>query len=240
MQNRKTLKIAVLTHDKGLYEFLQKTIVEYGNRKCIPVSVTHVEQFKDILPDHEEHDMMIVDDNFERRSSVEVSRLIRTRNTKVALVLLSTSPDKVFDSFAVRTHRFFLKPITQTMIFEALDSYQKDLSSYRIIIARIAGGYHSFSSEQIQYVEAHGKNCILHLAGQDVLASNAFGEIVDQLPADYFFKPHRCFLVNMNQIRSFTADSVTLASGVTLPVSRRRKTEFLMVYNLFVRSHMFS
>ena len=234
------LRIAVLTTDVKLYDFLDKTIADYCSKKCLTAQVTIAKNFKQFLPVEDENDILFLDDKFEHRTSIEVARLIRTKNPAVAIVIISSQPDKVYDCFEVNAHRFYVKPITQTMVFEALDAYYKSRSSYRMVICRIGGIYRTYPAENIHYVEANGKTCILHMQNHDVLTSNTYSHIVTQLPPDVFFQVKRGFCVNLRQVQSFTAESVILYSGATLPLSRRAKINFPTAYNTYIRSHTFS
>lgn len=230
------MKAAILTPDERFRNFFRRTVREYQSRKCVSFETVAPEVLKDFLPACSEFDILFIDDNFEHRSSLETARLIRTRAPDCAMVLFSSSSEKVFESFALRVHRFFLKPVTQTMIFDALDSFRKESVAGRLVVVRIDGVYHSFPSSDILYLEADGKNCILHTRTGDFLLGTPFSEVQQQLPPLQFFQIHRSYVVNMGRISRFSTEQIFLSGGTELPLSRRRKIEFLISYNKYVRS----
>ena len=233
------MTIGVLTNDKKFLTVLEHTFEEYHQRKFVEIQTIHFTRIRDYLASDELFDMLFVDDEFDNRNSVETARLIRTKDPKVALVLLAKNPDKVYDSFAVRAHRFYLKPVTQSKLFEALDAYRKDLFSYRVIIVRIDNSYHSLSTEEIVYLEADSKDCLIHLRQGVTRASASLIQMLLQLPEEYFFHSHRSYVVNMQYVRRIDPDALIMVTGDKVPLSRRRKVKFLVTYSRFISGHSF-
>ncbi len=229
--------VGILTSDKKFDEFLRKTITEYGKRRCLDICILPYAALKDLLNSEEYYDILFIDDSFDHRSAVETARLVRTKNTQAALVLMSSSADKVYESFAVKAHRYLLKPVTQTIVFEALDSYRKDLFAYRIIIVKIGNAYRSISSDHIAYLEAKGKECIIHTKKDELLSGTPYAEILVQLPEEFFYQTHRSYTVNLQFIQRINEENVVLSNEAVVPLSRRRKVAFLLDYNNFVRRY---
>lgn len=231
------MKIGILSPDKAFENFLRKTILEYKKRRCLDIELAPYPRLKDILFSEEYFDILFIDDNFEHRSAVETARIIRTRNTTVTLILMSSSPNKVYESFAVKAHRYLLKPVAQTAIFESLDAYRKDLFTYRVIIVKSEGTFRSISSEDIFSVSASGKCCILYTKRGEIHSSTSFQQVVSQLPEQFFYKVHRSYVVNMSYVQRVEQETIYLTNCTDVPLSRRRKIEFLLVYNDFVKGN---
>ena len=231
------MKIAILSNDDSTISFLEKTVEEYANRKYHKMSVIRFSNLKDYLGSSAFFDVLLIDDNFERRLSVETARLVRTKNKHVALVLIAGTPDTVYDSFTVKAHRFILKPITQSAIFEAFDSFRKEQSAYRVIVARTNKGFRSFGTDEILYVVSDGKLFHLHTKSEVLMLDTGYGNFVGQLPGEYFFTIHRSCTINMKYVKTLKGDQVIMSDNNTLNVSRRRKTEFLLAYNDYIKGH---
>ncbi len=52
-----------------------------------------------------------------------------------------------------------------------------------------------------------------------------------QLPEEDFLRIHRSFIVSKSKIKSFNRQSVTLSSGVTLPIGRQYVNDMMRMLN---------
>ena len=61
-----------------------------------------------------------------------------------------------------------------------------------------------------------------------IISSYNLGEFSKLLNAYGFFSPHRSHLINLRYVRKYRKEgSITMVSGCNVPVSRRRKAEFI-------------
>jgi two-component system LytT family response regulator len=68
--------------------------------------------------------------------------------------------------------------------------------------------------------------------GKKHLASKPLKEFEGQLSSDYFTRPHQSFIVNLNFIDRYDkSGTIHLKNGLKIPVSSRKKNDFLT--NLF-------
>lgn len=231
------MTIGTLTADPVMRNFLDETLGEYADRKYLDVNCSSFANGKEYRDAHQNFDLLFIDEGFDHRSSLETARRIRTKDPQVALALLAPSPEKVFEAFMVQAHRYLVKPISQTSVFEAVDGYRKAMFSSQIILVRVSNCYIALQSEDIYAVEANGKECRVRARTQTYQTTSSYAQVKAQLPEDYFFPVHRSFTVNMNFVRSFDSEHVELTNGMDVPLSRRRKVEFYRTYTEFVKRH---
>lgn len=232
-----SIQTGILTADPSMRRFLNETIYAYGRRRQVDIQCRNADSLHALQEPGPRCDLLFLDDGVESRSPLENARVLRSRKIETPLVLLSRSPDGVFDSFEVDTYRYLVKPISQTAIFESLDGIRKRMVADRVILARVGTSYHAFRSDEIFLVEASGKDCLIHTGGGSYHVANSYAETTGQLPAEYFFTVHRSYTVNMERVRSFDTGSITLDNDLKCPLSRRRKTDFYRTYSRFVRQH---
>ena len=68
--------------------------------------------------------------------------------------------------------------------------------------------------------------------GREILSSYNLGEFTKMIGDAGFYQVHRSYLVNMQCIRHYQNDGLLLMdNGIKVPVSRRRKEEFLLSMN---------
>lgn len=89
-------------------------------------------------------------------------------------------------------------------------------------------GYSFTNVEEIIRCESSEKYTIIHTMGNKFVSTKNIGYYVDILKNYDFFPTHKSHLVNLDFVESYDREGVvTLNNGETIPVSRRRRTEFI-------------
>ncbi|MBP5271668.1 MAG: response regulator transcription factor [Clostridia bacterium] len=233
------MKVFIIANDPKTIRFLTNATGAYARQKFVSVDTVVFKKMRDYLLTFETPDLIFIDDNFEMKPSVENARLVRTKDMKAAVVLLSTNPERVFEAFSVKAHRFLMKPVTQADVFDAIDAYRKELYTYRVIIARTATGFRVFSSEEIFALIAEGNHTKIMTKDEVVEVMTNFAQLEEQVPSEYFYKCHRAYIVNMKHIATFDSEQVEMANKAVVPISRRRKLDFHVRYTEFIKGHTF-
>lgn len=234
------MNVFLLSSDAKTIRFLTGAVKTYSEQKYVDVDVKVFRRMRDYLLEFDKPDLIFIDDNLEMKPSIENARVVRSKDGRAAVVLLSTNPERVFEAFSVKTHRFLTKPITQSDIFDALDSYRKDLFSDRVIIAKLEDAYRVFSSEEVYALIADGSHTKIMTSDELVDILTPFSRIETQLPDEYFYKCHRSYIINLKHIARFTQEQVEMTNHAIIPISRRKRLDFHMRYSEFVKGHTFS
>lgn len=234
------MNVFLLSSDAKTIRFLTGAVKTYSEQKYIDIDVKIFRRMRDYLLEFDKPDLIFIDDNLEMKPSIENARVVRSKDGRAAVVLLSTNPERVFEAFSVKTHRFLTKPITQSDIFDALDSYRKDLFSDRVIIAKLEDAYRVFSSEEVYALIADGSHTKIMTSDELVDILTPFSRIETQLPDEYFYKCHRSYIINLKHIARFTQEQVEMTNHAIIPISRRKRLDFHMRYSEFVKGHTFS
>ncbi len=89
------------------------------------------------------------------------------------------------------------------------------------IVAADGATVHYFDPDDILYVKAQGKHCLVHGITGEQPVNALLGEMAEQLPGT-FIRAHRSYLVNSAHIKSIVRYSLTLSDGTVVPVPRQR------------------
>lgn len=231
--------IFIVSNEPKTIRFLTGAVKTYSEQKYVDIEVKVFRNVREYLLNFDTPDLIFIDDSVEMKPSVETARIVRSKDAKASIVLLSASPERVFEAFSVKTHRFLTKPITRNDVFQAIDSYRKDVVSYRVIIVKVHDAFRVFTSEEIFAVISDGPCNRIMTRDEMVEILTPFAKVEEQLPEEYFFKCHRSYLVNMRHIARFQAEQIELTNHAVLPLSRRKKSEFHIRYTEFVKGHTF-
>jgi two-component system, LytTR family, response regulator len=99
-------------------------------------------------------------------------------------------------------------------------------------VVRDNGRFLIVRNEQVDWIEADGRDCILHCGGRDHRVDGPLAELAARLCSDRFVQVSRSSLVNIDSIAElqemFKGDLVAIMkSGAEVPVSRRFRTQVL-------------
>jgi two-component system, LytTR family, response regulator len=166
-------------------------------------------------------------------------------------------PDKEFEviyitaykDFALRALKigaidYLLKPISvgelQTAIRKVskiVEKKNKSVSPAKKINISHSKGTNVVDINSIVYLESDGYLTTFHLdSSEKLVVSKNLKNFEDILPASSFFRIHRSFMVNLYHIESFSnldGGYVKLKQSRQLPISRRKKNEFMQVMKSF-------
>lgn len=227
--------IGVFSPNTKLSYYLGETVKEYGEIKYIDTEVTLYDSIWEFLSDPKSIDLAFVDERFSDYSPIEIARIIKSKNKKTAIVLLAEGKDNLLESVNLNLHSYLLKPISQQMIFETLDDYLRKHAENRVILAKLDRTAVNFFTSEIYYIEADGKGSIISTKKGEYNSKSNFGELQLQLNGDSFFTIHRSYCVNMGLIKNFDDEIVTMRNQHILPISRRRKIDFLIAFGKYAR-----
>lgn len=234
------MNICVLSTDERSINTISKVVSDYSLRKLFDVNLKIFKSLNNFLNSPTIFDILFVDDCSQRFTSFLLAKQIRAIKPRLPIVILSSNFNDVSEAFKIRAYRFLIKPFSEDKIIEALNSCRRDMLSSNHLIIKIDSKFCSFALDEIYYIRTEQKVSTVSTLNGMVKTFTSFPKIYEQIPSEFFFVCHRCIAVNMRFIREFTATEIILMNGEKLPLSKRRKMDFYMAYNDFIKSHTFN
>lgn len=177
------------------------------------------------------------------------------------VVFVSAHKRFAFEAFRLRAADYLLKPFDQARLVQALDAarerfnarqaivlaqqihsvvdnsseaaamQQKPAPSGRFVV-RDNDRYLIVRHEQIDWIQADGRDCILHCAGKQRRIDGPLAELATRLCSDRFVQVSRSSLINIDNIAQlqemFKGDLVAVTKGgQEVRVSRRFRTQVM-------------
>lgn len=78
--------------------------------------------------------------------------------------------------------------------------------------------------DMVVYAEAIGKHTIVHFLDKAITIKRIIGKVAPLFP-ESFCRPHRGYLVNCDFISSVERYSITMITGMTIPVPEKRYSQ---------------
>jgi two-component system, LytTR family, response regulator len=195
-------------------------------------------------------DVLILDINMPGLNGFEV--LDRINNKTIKIIFTTAHDNFALKAFHYSAMDYLLKPIDEAQFNSAITkvinqaektdfsqsistlihniSSIKDPMAMKICIPNV-NGFSIVDSNQIMYCEADSCYTIFKMKdGSQIISSKTLAEYEGVLDENVFFRIHRSYFINLSQINEYHKGNggfVTMANGVELEVSRRKKEEFL-------------
>ena len=156
-------------------------------------------------------------------NGMEAAQEIRTFDTRIKIVFLTSTPEFAVESYSVRAYDYILKPVAKDKVFSLLDAVIADehihLEGFTV---KTQKGMVRIMFSKLAYVEIINKKLYFHMEDGNVQEVNsslaAFEEKLLARPE--FVKIHRSYIVNMYHICILGAKEIVTGNGKTLPISR--------------------
>jgi len=221
--------------DEPVFSSQIETAMEYWPNKPADLKTEVFNNGDTLIRAHSEtpFDIILLDVIMPFVNGIETAREIRSNDSTVKIVFLTSSPEYAVESYTVKAANYLLKPVNPFDLFQCLDELYGEV--HKVIPSiniKIPHAVRKVSLSDIEYVEAQKRHVYFSLAdGRSLESTEPFYTYEQQLKlADGFFKCHRSYIVNMYLIDAYTTKEVQMHSGICIPISRSCHKEFEDAY----------
>jgi two-component system, LytTR family, response regulator len=228
-------------------ELLSSIITEYcQDIEIVGIASSRDEGVKMILS--LKPDIVFMDIQLGDETSFEILEILPNRDFK--LIVTTAYTDYALTAFKYEAVDYLLKPFSPKDVIKAvgritlkLDQSKSFLDLEKVIknsfhhkeVEKLTistlEGLTVFKIENITRIEALGAYCKIHARdSKPILLSKGLKEMESLLPSSSFFRVHDSHLINLNHIKEVKkedGDIVVLDNNDEVPLSRRKKHNFL-------------
>jgi len=243
------IKTIIVDDEYNASEFLEKLLFRYFPdkflvlEKCESVdgAILAIEKFNP--------ELVFLDIQMPNKNGFQLFKELKTINFEV--IFTTAHSEFAIDAIKCSALDYLLKPINYIDLLDTVEKYDEKLnkasqqerllllienldtgnSQYNRIALPTETGYELIKTNTILYCEADSNYCkIVCLDGKKIVLSKTLKFIEELLPTSIFQRIHKSFLVNLNYVTRFNKTNaliVELANGESLPVSIRKKEDFI-------------
>lgn len=230
------MKIAVCDDEnlfvKKIYQYL------WEQHDCAVECFTSPSELLEKYCAGERYDVLFLDIIMESLNGIELAKKIREYDGRALIVFLTVALEYAPAGYEVDAFRYLLKPVTEKDIIDTMRAIREKFAVSRILRIRTPECELLVHTEELHYIEADNKDCILYYMGDTITVHESLSELENQLSETHFFRVHRKYLVNLARVREFDDKKLTLDCGRTLPLSRRRSAEFCSMLNKYIEGDL--
>ena len=218
-------KIAICDSSCDTLETMRRILAaQYGKELQIATYLSGRELLRAWQKDErKKSDIIILDVRAEEDNGISIAKQVQEVFGNVKTIFSTGSLECAGDIFEANPVYLLAKPIKKEKLLEAVDRAigqieEGEAASVTLIsksfIARV-------KAEDIWYVESERRVLTVHTKEEDIRVNMKLGDLEERLP-EFFVRVHQSYLVNMKQIRVFSARGVELTDGRVIPASRPR------------------
>lgn len=224
------MRIAVCDDDQGALQRITDLIRQYDVRIRVDGFLSAAALLA--CTEDTSFDAVFLDIEMPEPNGYEAAKTLVSRDTHPLIVFVTHT-----STYAVRGYgiafRYLLKPVDLETLSTVLRDIEDAISADRITL-KADGTEYVLSIGELEYAEVLDHVVTLKTRGKSVAFRGTLKELEAQLPAKVFCSPHQSYIVNLNDVRLADKDEIVMKSGAVIPVSRRKRQDFLRRFHAFL------
>lgn len=225
------VQVAICEDDSQLLGWMKKIIGENTDSRAAYFTLG-----EEILRDERKFDIYVLDIDIGDMKGMEVARRIREHSDAI-LIFLTQRQDYVSDAFDLEAFHYLVKPIQEEKLREVYGRAVEEIENRRRkepLLIKVKGVYRSIPVGDILYAENMGRKIVLHLKGEQVEYYARMEDLENALGSQ-FYRCHRGYLVNLQEIAGYDVGSILLTSKEEILMAKQKYNGFVDAYRKFLR-----
>ena len=233
------LKIAICDDEQPIRDYLKKL-----TEKCTDAQVHVFANGEELLSDPIVYDIILLDISLNRKpdsgkpNGMEVAKKIR-ETSDVIIIFVTALKEYVFEGYDVGAFHYLLKPIDEQKFTEVMDRAICQIRSKKNVeplVIKVGGNYVRIPVDDILYAENQARKIMLHTKSKkEPYCFYEKMEVLEQKLGDRFFRSHRGFLVNLQEVARYDNSNIELKNGENVFLAKQKYNDFVTAYMKYLR-----
>lgn len=222
--------MAIVEDEEKTVKVLQGYLSDYGKgvEKQINCSVflDPIDFVDNYSPRYE---LILLDIQMPNINGMKVAEKVRLLDSHVLIVFVTNMVQYAVEGYKVEAVDFILKPVSNYAFAKMMDKIVKIIHQRKENGVMICMNRKTLRlpAAQIKYIESHGHKVFCYTEMESFETWDNMSTLEKQLPEGRFSRINSGTLVNLNYVMGIEKEMVVLHSHEVLPISRRRKKDFL-------------
>lgn len=235
------MRIAVCDDDRPIREEISRLIKEQVQN----VDIVVYRSGEEMINAGQKFDILFLDIKMGKISGMDIARQIRGQeesgSSKSIIIFVTGYREYMEAAFDVNAFHYLVKPIDEEKFSAVFNRAWKDMVTFekqtkKYIIVKSSGIQQKILLKDIYYIESENKKAIIH-TGNGIIEIYGKLEALQHRLGNTFFRCHRCYLVNMEKISAYSADTIQVINGDSLFLSRRKYSDFIKIYMQYAKNN---
>ncbi len=222
-----TLVAAVCEDEPRLAQDLRRRTLEYLTACGRTAQTLAFPDGESLLAAPVQADIVLMDLNLPGMHGLETVRRLRMRRPDCQIIFVTAYPEYALQAFQIDAVHYLLKPVTNAALAQALERALCRLTRRKKKTLAVTRGAQTvvLPLDDVLYCEVLSHRVFVHTETGSFDYTGTLEELEHRLD-HRFFRCHKSFLVNLQQVAGRYGDAAVLTDGGQVPVARRRQAEF--------------
>ncbi len=220
------LQIAICDCNHGHCEEIRRTLQNILFDQCeyaITVFSTARELQSTIRCERFNFDLLFLEIDLDTCNGFEIAANLRGVQNPVEIVFITQNRNSVFEGYKYRALDYLIKPASATSIAQVILRYFREHRAQNAMFRfKIGKDIYQIKLSEILYFISSGRMITVCTVEGEYTYYGKLDDLEQLLPNNRFVRPHQSYIVNMEFIRCYTKDCLTLSNSTTIPISRKR------------------
>lgn len=196
------------------------------------------------------YDAVFLDIRMPDMSGIELVHILQNMDSAPKIIFVTAYEDHAIEAIKVKAFDYLLKPIEKSKVEEVInrlfiefskEGFPSGKSSYfQMVTGKLRGTIYPVKVEDIIFFYSEKEFVYLRVKqGEDLITRFTIKELEQRLNPAMFFRPHRCYIVNINyvkEIRPSFHGCYTLImkdkDSTEIPASRGKSKLLKKIFNI--------
>ena len=231
------MKIAVCEDEKIYSDLLKKRVEEYFSEHGVHTEISVFQDSEPLISSLAEHtyDIIFLDIQLENSDGMETAAAIRKADRKTAIIFVTGLENRAVDGYSVAAYDYIVKSTFDDRIEKVLDRFLNEYSRGTVSLTIGNDETVIVPVNDILWIESDGRGAVIGTSNTQYSTVQPVSRIIPLLPENMFTEIYLSVFVQTSKIVNIGNDSVEIAGGKSLPVSRRKRKSVMSAVMKSVR-----
>lgn len=221
------MNILICDDNFACADSLREFVENYFAQRDIQADIATVNDPLEAADSDTKYEIAFLDIQMNGMDGLELAKILQERNRKIAVFFLTSFVRFQDDAMDTHAFRFYEKPFDPERLRSGLDKALEYIdNTYIDFFLRGNSEKVRISVDDIVYIERYNRKTTVHTVDRIYDAKDDLNYWCKVLRADYFFRVHRSYIVNIHYATQCTYSELTLQDGTTVAISARQRKAF--------------
>lgn len=193
---------------------------------------------QELLNSRESFDILFLDIRMPEISGMDLAKKLREQGKESIIIFITSAKEYVFEAYDVEAFQYLVKPIQADKLKSVTEKAVKKL------LGKTNEDFLMISSDRqmkkillsdILYIESIGRIVRIQCKNGSLEAYEQIGVLENKLSDKYFFRCHKCYLVNLEYVDTFYKTDIALENGEKIMLAKRRCDDFKKAFLSYMK-----
>ena len=219
------MKIAICDDLSESRDLVANYLREYASDKDLNFEIMEFSSAEELLATKENFVFVFMDVQLDKMDGIKATEILNERLPNALIFIVTAYNDYLDDAMDLNVFRYINKPFSKDRFFASLDKAMVILHRGQVTF-KITNSFEiSLPKDRICYVEISDRHVHVVTDNDEFYTKKKIAYFKEALAASNFVVPHNSYIVNLDFVKDFTADNITMLDGYVIPIALTKKAE---------------